>query len=213
MSKLSGITAAPLAWPIDWPRTPFPGSSRYKGRFEGASAFVRARDGVMRNLKLMGVRRDTDAIISTNVPLRNDGLPYATFREPPDGSGVAVYWLKSYSNETPKVIACDRWKKVWENLHAVELALEAMRQLERTGATQIIERAFQGFKALPPGPAPKSWREVFGFSALMTVGRDHLTEEYRRKARVRHPDNGGSEQAMAELNAAFAQAKAELGYQ
>lgn len=212
MNKLQGITASPLAWPIDWPRTTYPNRSKYKSNHEGASAFVRARDGVLRNLKLMGVRRDSDAIISTNVPLRGDGLPYASFREPND-AGVAIYWVKSYSDQPMRVIASDRWKKVWENLHAVELALEALRQLERTGASQIVERAYQGFKALPPAATIKSWREVLEFTSGWAPGPEDLQNRYRRLAAVRHPDRGGSEAAMAELNLAYAQAKGELGYQ
>ena len=34
--------------------------------------------------------------------------------------------------------------------------------------------------------------------------------EYRRHAKVAHPDNGGSAERMAELNAAIAEARAEF---
>jgi hypothetical protein len=38
-----------------------------------------------------------------------------------------------------------------------------------------------------------------------------ITELYREKARNRHPDAGGSDSLMAELNVAYAEARRELG--
>jgi hypothetical protein len=41
--------------------------------------------------------------------------------------------------------------------------------------------------------------------------RGDITALYREKARNRHPDAGGSDTVMAELNVAYEEAKQELG--
>jgi hypothetical protein len=49
---------------------------------------------------------------------------------------------------------------------------------------------------------------VFGIKADW-IG--NITELYRAKARTRHPDAGGSDTLMAELNVAYEEARRELG--
>jgi DnaJ-class molecular chaperone len=72
-----------------------------------------------------------------------------------------------------------------------------MRQLERHGGGAIMDRAFTGFVALP---APKSCWETLG--VMEGASRDEINRAYRVKAKEAHPDNGGSNNAMAELNKA-----------
>ena len=105
------------------------------------------------------------------------------------------------------VMAMDRFTSVAGNIRSLTLAIEAMRQLERHGGGTMLERAFAGFVAIAPPDWKKPWREVFG------VGPDwqgDITTLYREKARNRHPDAGGSDSLMAELNVAFQEAKCEL---
>jgi len=97
-------------------------------------------------------------VLSTNIKLRQDGLPYAN-RLLPDDPGIAVYWTRKGRQE---VMACDLWLRPWENMRAVGLAIEGLRAMQRSGATQILERAFSSF-ALPAGIPPRPWRSVFGF--------------------------------------------------
>lgn len=77
-------TNYPLTWPANWPRTPV--SKRQQARFE--VSFRVARDQLFEELRLL---RATVVIVSSNIPLRKDGLPYASYREPED-PGVAVYF-------------------------------------------------------------------------------------------------------------------------
>jgi hypothetical protein len=70
-----------------------------------------------------------------------------------------------------------------------------MRQLQRHGDGAIMDRAFTVFAALP---APKSCWDILG--ATKGVSRDEINHALR--ARAAHPDNGGSNNAMAELNKA-----------
>jgi hypothetical protein len=53
----------------------------------------------------------------------------------------------------------------------------------------------------------KPWRQVFGVKPDWTVDVAAL---YREKARNRHPDVGGSDTLMAELNLAYQEARSEL---
>lgn len=177
------------------------------------------RDGVLRNLDLMGVNPG-HVVISSNIPLRRDGLPYANTRSPED-PGIAVYWYDRASGQQ-RCIACDRWDKAIDNLRAIELSLEAMRGLDRWGSSQIVGRAFAGFSALPP--SGDDWRSVLGFPSnfpttvfqrggSVALGAvDEVKKRYRELASRAHPDIGGSEHEMVRLNQAFAAAKKELGW-
>ncbi len=202
--------AYPLAWPVGWKRTT--PHQRKPARYKVMLAI--ARDELVNSLRLMGVRTH-DLVLSTNIPIRGDGLPYASWREP-DDPGVAVYWTKrgplgarGPRSLQHRVIACDSWRTVRENLRAVGLAVEALRSLERTGASEILDRAFAGFKALPETAGEASWRVELGLSSLLSEGQ--IKERYWSLARERHPDKpGGSEDAMKRLNAARDAALDEL---
>lgn len=200
---MKGQVGFPLEWPHGWTRTA-PGR---RGDAPYRVSFTQARDELLEGLRLLGAR---DAVISSNVPLRRDGLPGAIDREPAD-PGVAVYWTTRKGE--PRVMACDRWRRVRENVRALGLAIEGFRAIERSGATQILERAYLGFAALPAvagASVIRSWREVLDLSGAFS--REFLEARYRELARKAHPDiAGGSHAAMAELNRARDQAIDWLG--
>lgn len=205
------VEAYPLHWPEGWARTP-------RGRRETALykvTFDHARRDLRNELRRLGAQNVT---LSTNVPLRKDGEPYADWREPED-PGVAVYWsVKKPKPEggfymQPQVMACDKWRKVRHNLRAVGLAVEALRQLERTGASEILERAFRGFNALPAHGLQRSWRTVLGLEDVGRPTLDQINLAYRVKAAKKHPDVGGSQEEMVELNEAVKQARKACGYE
>lgn len=197
---MQGVESFPLAWPSDWQRTP--SLKRKAARYK--VSFREARDGVVHSLALMGVRNH-DVVLSSNVPSKSDGLPYAGYAEPSD-PGVAVYWTTKTHER--RVVACDSWRLVRDNLRAVGLTLEALRTLERTGASEILNRAFTGFAALPPGPSVEAWEKVLGLTDEMQPGRfkrvtrEMIEERYRELSKEAHPDKGGTHEAMVRLNAA-----------
>lgn len=203
--------AYPLFWPIGWPRTRDHGRSPFR-----RPTFGRARDDLMAELRRLGAR---DVVLSTNIPLRLDGLPYANTREPAD-VGAAVYFNRFTvkTGAVPYVLACDRWPHVAENLHALAKHVEALRGQERWGVG-TVEQAFAGYAQLPapsgapttPSTAtgPRPWREVLGFE-FPPKDADAVDRRFRALARERHPDAGGSDAAMAELNVARDAALAEL---
>lgn len=170
-------------------------------------SFVEARNHILGQLR----QNVTEIVVSTNVSSRKDGLPYVGQREP-DDPAVAVYWVE---DGVPRVVACDVWQKARENLRAVGMAITALRQLQRSGATQVVERAFAGFLALPANGSTTRvpWRDVMGFDPLhMVYSWMDVKEQYRALAILRHPDNKatGSAEAFRELNQAFEDAKAEF---
>lgn len=192
-------TAYPLAWPEGWPRTP--AHQRVDGRYQFKKVggdgwrkpytFAQARDALFQEL---GRMHATAVVLSTNYVISNaTGLPRGDRRAPED-VGVAVYFNRKGK---PLVMACDRYTRAEENMNSLRLALDAMRQLERHGGGLMAEKAFTGFAALP---APPKWWEILGVTP--TASAADIQAAYRAKARAAHPDNGGSDAAMASLNAA-----------
>src|SRR3546814_6985650 len=68
-------TAYPLSWPLGRKRTPSCQTTR--SRFD--TSFAQARSNLVQEIDRLGARRP---ILSTNVELRIDGLPYANRAEP-----------------------------------------------------------------------------------------------------------------------------------
>lgn len=197
------IDAYPLAWPAGKPRTPWHKVER--SRFEPGNRPQEVAN-VRAELQRLGAK---GIIVWTNLRLRNDGLPYARDRAPVD-QGVAVYF--DYSGGQ-KCFACDRWRTIEENLRAIYKSIEAIRGLERWGSKSFVDAAFTGFSALPaPGQHSKrSWRQVLGIETHAHVDRAVIMAFYREAARRAHPDAGGTSDAMAEVNAARAEALKEIG--
>ena len=106
------VDAFPLSWPSGKPRTRNPQRSRFD------VSLATARDCLMHEIRLLG---GTLPVLSSNVQLRRDGLPYANMREP-DDRGVAVYFtLKGQQ----MCFCCDRWDSVADNIQAVRKTIEA----------------------------------------------------------------------------------------
>lgn len=83
----------------------------------------------------------------------------------------------------------------------------------RHGGLHIVRATFRGFTALPaPSSNKRTWREVMKFTAdVLRPNRDMVEQRYRELAKERHPDAGGSDEAMTELNHARAEALKEIG--
>jgi hypothetical protein len=192
--------AFPLAWPHGWPRTPHgkqeDGSGRFtRNKWDGSKGwtFADARDRLIDEALKLGGR---SVVLSTNFPLRRDGLPGARTGRI-DDEGVAIYFAL---NGRTMAMACDRFRKAEHNMRSLTLAIEAMRQLERHGDGHMMERAFDGFAALP-APSSISWWHVLQVDR--NASRTEIEAAFRRLARERHPDlAGGSDAMMADLNRA-----------
>lgn len=190
--------AYPLAWPSGRPRT----QRRETARFD--VSFAVARDTLMREIALLGGRQP---VLSTNVTLRRDGLPYAQQAEPSD-PGVAVYFTLSSKQFA---FACDRWNKVRDNVQAIRHTIAALRGIERWGTGDMVQAAFTGFAALP---SPESasvapWRTVLRCENAKTF--DDVKLAYRKRAAETHPDReGGSADQFNLVQNAWAMAQQEI---
>lgn len=201
----------PLEWPEGWQRTTYrETTSRYR------ATFVQSRDQVLRALRLLASRelraspRAGSIVISSNLPTRLDGLPLAGGRVSGD-PGIAIWWRTP--DNAIKVIACDKYPKVEHNLRACALALDAMRALERSGASQIFERSAQSCTAgALPSSADRHVEGVMSVGVARTVmcftpdeilKIEDVTQRFTALARVRHPDKpNGSHEKFVELQTA-----------
>ncbi|WP_347271875.1 J domain-containing protein [Rhizorhabdus histidinilytica] len=185
--------AYPLTWPASWPRARSRGRAKFSQKdargWAVQATIATARDRLQREVDLLGAR---DVILSTNVELRLDGQPRSDRGNPVD-TGAALYF-KLKGRDT--VLACDRWDRVADNIIAIAKHIEAIRGMDRWGVG-TVEQVFTGYQALP---APEQWWQVLGVSAAAAV--DEIDAAYRRLAPAAHPDRGGSDAAMARLNAA-----------
>jgi hypothetical protein len=128
-------TNFPLSWPVGWERARLQVASRFDTATSKAYNLLIAEIG-----RLGG----SAVVVSTNLPLKPDGTPRMD-REPVD-PGVAVYFTR---NGKQVVFACDKFDVIRDNLLAIAKTIEAMRGIERWGASEMMERAFSGFKTLP----------------------------------------------------------------
>jgi hypothetical protein len=188
--------AYPLQWPSGWPRTK--PEKRAPSRFEPRGLHEEAQF-ILWELERLGARLP---VVSTDVELRNDGLPKA--RQPRlKDPGVAVYFEL---NGRQQCIPCDRWPTVQENARAIWKSIEALRGLERWGAKSFVDAAFSGFQALPaPNGAADNWWEVLGVRP--DANSDEVKAAWRRRVRETHPDQGGDPDEFARVQAAYKQAQ------
>lgn len=207
----------PLSWPVGWKRTP--SYQREVARFQTSSYRDEQRRGADGNLQTVRVSSKrgltvadaikrlsseidrlnaTDALVSSNVELRLDGLPRSGQPEPSD-PGAAVYFkLKG----KPRCLACDKWTRVADNIAAIAQHIDALRRIERYGVG-TMEQAFAGYAALPASPT--DWWIVLGVTPDATTAQ--IDDAFRKLARSSHPDAGGSHNDMARINAARDEAK------
>ncbi|MBB0995716.1 J domain-containing protein [Dietzia maris] len=190
-------TAYPLQWPSHWPRTEVP--QRHGSMSRG---FASNRDALLRELELLGAE---DVVISSNLALRRDGLPYAGQAQP-DDRGIAVYFTLDGEEQC---IPCDKWDTVEQNLRAVSLTVEALRGLDRWGAKEMVNAAFRGFKALPAKAivtpfTAKPWHEIL--EVTQTASAETIKAAYRAQLKKHHPDHGGTEAGLIAVQRAYEQA-------
>lgn len=198
--------AYPLYWPEGRPRT-----DRYRretARFD--TSFARARDSVSRQIELLcgkysHQRKEANVVVSTNVALRRDGLPLAGQRTP-DDPGVAVYFTYK---KRQMCFACDRWRKIEDNMQAIAKTIEALRGVARWGTGDMMEAAFNGFTALPAPNTQHSWQHALGLP--VNANTPALREAWLRLRSKHHPDKGGDPQKFAQVKAAYEQGCAALG--
>ena len=182
----------PLQWPPYVPRSPRRETGQFKVTLAAALENVR---GSLRRFGTDSGRAVSNIILSSNVTLGHDK---------PADPGIAVWFL--WEDEW-RCIAVDRFTTPAANLQAIHKIIEARRAETRYGTLHMVRAAFTGFLALPGGGVT-DWRKILGLDGNATIAK--VEEAYKAKIETAHPDKGGSNEAMTELNAARAAAKREL---
>lgn len=99
-------------------------------------------------------------------------------------------------------VRVDRWGDFAVNLRCCYLVIRDMRLAEARGVTEAMRSAFDAL------PAPKTQRDPWEVLGLRPgASAAEIDAMYRIKANSAHPDKGGSEDAMKELNEARDRAK------
>jgi len=147
---------------------------------------LRGRDVVlMLDVAEAGIRLDGK--------LRADAAPFT--------SRVAVAF------ESPSkgalLFCCGRYRKWQDNVRAIALGLEALRAVDRHGIIRSTEQ-YDGFRQIGATSATEDW--VSTLSAYSGWSHDAVRADregaYKAAVKTAHPDNGGTSQAFARVQAA-----------
>lgn len=205
----TGPDAYPLDWPVSWPRTP--AGQRRVAKFHRDGHVLTLSDAIRRLKPELRLLRVTNVVISTNVkPTLAGELNRTTTHREVQDPGAAVYFrLKTM----PRVLACDRWNRLPDNLAAIAGHIAAARAQDRWGVG-TIEQAFAGYLALPAVGTPMLWWQILGLKERPT-NIDQARAAWLDKIRELHPDRyGGTNEAAgnqaAEVNAAWQEAQRDL---
>lgn len=185
----------PLSWPSGWKRTKFrrraPFGTHPRGQMRRDLTVAQAVDRLTVELDRLGAAHE---LLSTNLVLRVDGQPRSDQREPAD-PGAAVYFKLAGKD---RVLACDRWDRVANNIAAIAQHIYSPRAIERYGVGSM-DQAFAGYTAIQAS-AEADWHLVLGVSP--TASLEAIEDAYRELAKKHHPDLGGRPDDMQRLNVA-----------
>jgi hypothetical protein len=176
----------PLRWPDGWPRSKTRSTARFDMSLDRAERDLRWQIDQLGGVYPLITHNRISGSIDPTDP------------------GVAVYFgVKGQQ----RVFAADRWDRVRDNIRAIAKTIGALRGIERWGASEMMERAFAAFAALP---AP-SWRDEFSFPAGARPSAAEIEARYRELAKRWHPDTpGGNAEKFKAITAARDVARKEV---
>jgi hypothetical protein len=193
-------TAFPLTWPAGWERTKFQKWSQFGRSTRGGPFTVYSEvQSVLRELERLGAQ---EVVISSNLRLRQDGIPMSKGNSGITDSGIAV-WFDLDGEQ--RVLACDRWHKPEENLRAIARHINALRGQDRWGVGSLAQ-AFRGYQALPEHASGTPWWDALGVSRESAP--NVIRKAFKAKAHECHPDKGGDRATWDALQEAYRQAQA-----
>jgi hypothetical protein len=163
------------------------------------------------NLKLLG--NDRLQITAANSRTKIPGMKPESYPAIPVASGLRIRLsarvLRTVIRQSLFAVATSQDKYL---LNAGLLLLRSDRMgIQRWGASDMMERAFTGFKALTDGPS-EDWRQVLGFDMFETVTRKMIESHYRELVKQHHPDMGGDREDFERVMRAREAAIDELTY-
>lgn len=120
-----------------------------------------------------------------------------------DERRVTVWYTNPSTGEETR-ITIDKFARPMDNLRAIYLGLDAIRLNEARGIGEVLQ---QHYLALPAPAHVRDPHEVLGIRPGAPA--EVIEASYRALAKTAHPDRGGSDERMAELNAAYEAVKAK----
>lgn len=188
-----------VRYPLHWPVTTLRTNPMQRESSPFGNRTVAA--GVIELGKEMDRLDGRDWLISSNLRMRQDGLPMSGSGRV-DDPGVAVYFTLKGKR---LCLACDRYTDPAANIRAIVKHIDAMRGMQRWGVGSL-EQAFAGYAALPPASRP--WHEVLGVPP--NANADQIKAAWREGVKVHHPDTGGDRRRFEEVQRAYEQAQAAV---
>lgn len=196
ITSLDQVSDFPLTWPDAKTRC----AHRMRSRFDASLAKAH--------------REVSDEMGRWNVGNAHVISMAPAFRRTTTDPGVALWFLMPLRSGQQKrelrVIACDNYDIQEHNLYAIAKTLYSLRAIERWGAYSL-EQAVEGARPMLPAPdgmGKRPWWEVLSVASNWPL--EAIEMKYQKLAKSAHPDAGGSEDAMAALNAAITEARKEL---
>jgi hypothetical protein len=189
ITDIAQVTEGRVCWPDNKPRT----AQRVASPFKGRAADSEARH-IEREMERWRIR---SYVISRNNQRIFAGDP-----------GVALWWLDRRGEL--RVLACDKYTKLADNLRAIYLTLDAMRALERWGA-YTAEQAAEGARLALPAPEgerPPRWRDIFSYTPGLANEKQLVLAEHTYRSMAR--EAAGDEARLRGLNLAIEAARKEL---
>ncbi|WP_435744973.1 hypothetical protein [Nocardioides sp. SYSU DS0663] len=184
-----------------------PDSEREYSRFD--TTWPKTQALLAREVDALGGR---DLVIEVDVPERGIRLDGQLRADAKAASPAVVVAFES--KHGPMLYRCDRFVARWSgqidwqhNVRAIALTLEALRAVDRYGATETGQQ-YAGFKALPAGramPASHMTREraIAILASYVDVPPEHLNLEaeslystWRRARRAAHPDRHAGDRTL-----------------
>lgn len=193
----------PLSWPAGYPVT----NNRQPSSFK--VTFLKARDEMINEFKLL-LGDTRSLVISCNMPHDTKGVLTGKSPLMYPNPGVAVYFT---FNGEEKVIACDHWRHLHENIRAIGITVSALRSLERQKCTQILSRAMGDMKALPQnaGASNGAWWDVLCVKETDLISV--IKERYNDLIKIYHPDKPtGNKDMFNMVTNAYQEARRAKGF-
>jgi hypothetical protein len=130
--------------------------------------------------------------------------------------GVALWFeIRKSGGSVPelRVLACDQYRAVSDNLHAIALTLNALRGVDRWGAYSV-EQAIEGARLALPAPegqGPAPWWIVLGVERGDSLKAIETAWKHKHRTLAAEEDAADRTERMIELNAAIERAREEKG--
>lgn len=126
----------------------------------------------------------------------------ASFGRPEERAVSVTFSAGKHVNRT---VTVDRFQRPVDNLWALAVGLDDIRLNELRGLDDVAKQVYM---ALPAPVLERDPYEVLGVRPDAPI--EVIEASYRALAKQRHPDAGGSDEAMRALNAAFERVKGAI---